>query len=290
MELKRYTIDGTIDLVKIAIKRLRTYEGIALSMSPQGYYVAYSGGKDSDCIRILCELANVKHELWHNHTTVDAPETVRYVRNIPNINISYPNISMWRLIVRKGMPPTQIVRYCCRDLKERNGDGRFVVTGVRKSESVNRAAREPVEIKGKTKKSKKMFVHDNDETKTSLYNCMAKSTLILNPIIEWDDNDVWDFLRYCGCKSNPLYQCGYKRIGCVGCPMATVKRRHIDFENNPKYKDMYIRAFDKMLKHGVESGKQYHDWADGNQVFDWWISKKAIPKEIEGQLNFDDYD
>ena len=55
--------------VEKAIMRLKAFE------PPDGYYVAYSGGKDSDVIRILAQLAGVKHELVHNLTTVDAPET-----------------------------------------------------------------------------------------------------------------------------------------------------------------------------------------------------------------------
>lgn len=40
-------------------------------------YLCYSGGKDSDCVRILAELAGVNYDLVHNLTTVDAPETVQ---------------------------------------------------------------------------------------------------------------------------------------------------------------------------------------------------------------------
>ena len=102
------------------------------------YHLCYSGGKDSDCIRILAQLAGVRHEIHHNLTTVDAPETVQYVKSIPNVMIDYPKISMWRLIVKKMMPPTRIVRYCCSEMKERGGQGRLKITGVRWAESNNR--------------------------------------------------------------------------------------------------------------------------------------------------------
>lgn len=84
------------------------------------YHLCYSGGKDSDCIRILAQLAGVRHEIHHNLTTVDAPETVQYIKSIPNVMIDYPKISMWMLIVKKMMPPTRVVRYCCLD-----GSNRF---------------------------------------------------------------------------------------------------------------------------------------------------------------------
>jgi len=284
VELERYTLDGTVDLVKVAVEQLRTYESSALQMHPGGYYVAYSGGKDSDVIRILCQLAGVKHELWHNHTTVDAPETVRYVRTIvPKERISRPDMSMWRLIASKTMPPTRIFRYCCEELKERNGGHRFIVTGVRKSESNTRANREMLEVKTKNHKKRKIFTDDNDENKRIIYHCMQKSALIMNPIIEWHENDVWDFLRYYGCESNPLYKCGCKRIGCIGCPMQTVKQRLEEFKKYPKYKELYIRAFDKMLKN---PDKKF-DWQSGEEVFDWWTSEKAETID-ENQLTFFD--
>ena len=74
-----------------AIQYLRSFEP-----EDEPYYLCYSGGKDSDVIRILASLAGVKHEIHHNLTTVDAPETVRYIK------------SMWQLIVKKLMPPTAL--------------------------------------------------------------------------------------------------------------------------------------------------------------------------------------
>lgn len=109
--------------VNVAVERIRMFDPLATGLMDEPYYVAYSGGKDSDALRILYELAGVKYDLWHNHTTVDAPETVRYVRTIPNINISYPAESMWQLIVNRRTPPTRMMRYCCEVLKERGGRG-----------------------------------------------------------------------------------------------------------------------------------------------------------------------
>lgn len=124
----------TLEKEKRAIKYLQSFEP-----KDEPYYLCYSGGKDSDCIRILAELAGVKHECKHNLTTVDAPETVRYVRDtIGKENIEHPELSMWQLIVKKKIPPTRIARYCCEELKERGGKGRVKITGVRWEESKNR--------------------------------------------------------------------------------------------------------------------------------------------------------
>ena len=119
---------------KQAIKYLQSFEP-----HDEPYYLCYSGGKDSDAIRILASLAGVKHDIENNHTTVDAPETVRYIRSIPNVHINYPEKSMWDLIVQKKIPPTRLVRYCCEELKEHGGAGRVKITGVRWEESAKRA-------------------------------------------------------------------------------------------------------------------------------------------------------
>ena len=97
-----------------AIQYLRSFQP-----ESEPYYLCYSGGKDSDCIRILAELAGVKHECKHNLTTVDAPETVHYVWDtIGKENVEYPEFTMWQLIVKKKIPPTRLARYCCEKLAE----------------------------------------------------------------------------------------------------------------------------------------------------------------------------
>lgn len=285
MALIENTLEGRVNRVDIAIKRIQSFDPLALGIMDQPYYVAYSGGKDSDAIRILCELAGVKHELWHNHTTVDAPETVRYVRSIPGIRIDYPEQSMWRLIESKGIPPIRIKRYCCEVLKERGGEGRFTITGVRWAESAGRKKkRGSVEIQGKTN-PKLILNADNDESRQLIETCRMKGKRIINPIIDWSDADVWELLNHYGCKSNPLYQCGYHRVGCVGCPMSA--KQIEELERYPKYKLNYIKAFDRMLVRRWEKGRPCNNWKTGEDVYRWWISGKALPKEIEGQMTLE---
>ena len=106
---------------------------------------------------------------------------------------------------------------------------------------------------------------------------------MLNPIIDWSDDDVWEFLEYHGCKSNPLYQCGYARVGCVGCPMSS--NQATEFARYPKYAQNYIRAFDRMIVKRQEDGLETV-WQTGQEVFDWWTNKHP-PKEIEGQIKME---
>jgi phosphoadenosine phosphosulfate reductase len=125
----------TVDKVKIAIERLKCFE------PPEGYYLAFSGGKDSVVIKRLAEMAGVKFDAHYNATTVDPPELVRFIReHHPDVEIVKPDIPMRKLIVQKTMPPSRLVRYCCEHYKEKHGAERITVTGTRWAESPNRKA------------------------------------------------------------------------------------------------------------------------------------------------------
>lgn len=271
---------------KRAIEYLKAFEP-----EEEPYYLCYSGGKDSDTIKILAKLANVKHESVHNLTTADAPETVNYVKQQKDVKIDYPEITMWKLIEKKGFPPTRFARYCCEVLKERGGKGRLKITGVRKYESVTRNANGGiVKIIGSPKTTEKRAIelsvdykinpkggivlnHDNDINRRFVERCYRTTSTMINPIIDWDDDDVWEFLKYYGCSSNPLYQCGFKRIGCIGCPVAA-KARYKEFARYPKYKLNYIKAFDRMLLERERRGLNSKvGWTNGISVFKWWMEE-----------------
>lgn len=265
------------------------------------YYLAYSGGKDSDVIYTLAKLAGVKFKAVHNLTTVDAPETVYHVRSKGDVRIDKPDRTMWQLIVDIGIPPTRIMRYCCSELKERSGFGFKVVTGVRKAESTKRASLGgAVKIIGKPKSNAQkadelgaeyekptpnslILNNDNDKSRELVEHCYKQSKVLVNPIIDWTDADVWEFLRHYNISTNPLYECGFKRIGCIGCPMAD-KHRYFQFARYPKYKAMYIKTFDKMLKARKERGMKELSikTTSGEEVFAWWMGEDI------NQMSFDD--
>jgi phosphoadenosine phosphosulfate reductase len=281
-----------VELERKAIERLKAFE------PEDGYYLCYSGGKDSDVIKILAHLAGVNFEAVHNLTTVDAPETVNYIRSQSDVRIDYPELSMWRLIEKKGMPPTRLIRYCCSELKERGGKGKVKITGVRWDESNNRKENGGlVKIIGKpktmqrfadennvnyglTKQNGLILNYDDDASRRMVEHCYRTTSTMVNPVIDWKDADVWQFLRHYDCRSNPLYECGFNRIGCIGCIMAR-KHRKVEFELYPKYKENYIRAFDRMLIARKNAGKPTQ-WQSGKEVFSWWM------QEDPNQITFDD--
>lgn len=94
------------------------------------------------------------------------------------------------------------------------------------------------------------------------------------------DEDVWEFIKTYNIPYCDLYDKGYKRLGCIGCPMNTTAEAEL--ERYPKYKQNYIRAFDRMLEMFEEKPE---NWTDGKAVMDWWLGKKTKPKELEGQIN-----
>lgn len=289
-----------VELEKMAIERLKAFE------PDDGYYLAYSGGKDSDCIKILAYLAGVKFEAVHNLTTVDAPETVYYIKNQSDVRIDCPELSMWQLIVKKGIPPTRLMRYCCSQLKERGGQGKVTITGVRWAESMKRKESAGlVKIIGKPKLTQKeaeekqldyrvnkmgglILNDDNDENRRFVEHCFRTRKTLVNPIVDWSDSDVWDFLKHYGCSGNPLYQCGYKRIGCIGCPMAGKNYRYEHFNRYPKYKTLYINTFDRMLKAREERGLANRvGWQTGEDVFKWWLGDNPLQLSFEDVLSID---
>lgn len=227
----------------------------------------------------------------HNHTTADAPETVYFVRSEFNrleeqgikCNIIYPTykdkrVSMWSLIPQKLIPPTRVARYCCKVFKEGNGAGRFIVTGVRWAESRNRENNRGIYEAGRG------FIlnNDNDEKRRMFETCTVKSARVCNPIVDWTDRDVFDYIQYQKIPINPLYKEGFMRVGCVGCPMAGEKRK-IEFARWPKYKTLYISAFDRMLSERKHRGLKT-EWENAQEVYNWWMNNGVLP----GQMKFED--
>lgn len=289
------------DLEHIAIERLKTASEMSLHHYEKPLVICISGGKDSSVITELAIRAGIPAEFMHSHTTADAPETVRFVRSEfkrleelgYQCTLNMPiykgkRTTMWSLIPQKLMPPTRIVRYCCSVLKEGGGSGRFIATGVRWAESVSRKNNRGVfERLGSSKKNNLILNNDNDEKRMLFENCRLKAKRVVNPIIDWQDYDVYGFLEDAKCQLNPLYAEGQCRVGCVGCPMAGKKVREAQFQRWPKYKNLYLLAFDNMLKERQRRGKMEGSWRMGTtaqDVFNWWMEYDILP----GQMEMDD--
>lgn len=284
--LIEYRLDEKIDKVQQSIDRIRFAYETSASRDLGPLYVCFSGGKDSTVIAELAKRAGIPYELHYNITGIDPPEVVYFMRKYyPELQWHMYKKSMWQLIVEKKMPPTRIIRYCCKELKEKGGKDRISVTGVRWEESVRRKnTRAAFETK-ETKKESRILFNDNDEGRRMIETCMIKSKIICNPIVDWEDSDIWEFIKgeklpYCS-----LYDEGETRIGCIGCPMQGSDGQKRDFERYPKFKALYIKAFDRMLKNMDKA-----EWKSGEEVFEWWTSKKPKNIVLPGQIDFADYE
>lgn len=280
------------DKVDIAVKRLREAAEMSQALYDKPLLVTYSGGKDSDTVLRLAQIAKIPFEVQHSHTTADAPETVYHVRDkfreleLAGIKceIDYhtqpdgTRTTMWNLIPRKLIPPTRLVRYCCAELKEGGGKDRMITTGVRWDESTARKSRGALEIISKRREKSIFLNNDNDEDRRLFETCTMKGKRVSNPIIDWETNDVMDFLTGEKVKLCSLYSEGWKRVGCIGCPMAG-KHRYAEFARYPTYKKAYIRAFDKMMEmrrlRGMPRGVEMDE--TGVDVFHWWMEDGILP-------------
>ena len=299
--------------VKASIERLKGF------VPEEGYYLAFSGGKDSVVCKALLEMSGVKFDATYRVTSVDPPELVRFIREKhPDVKMDIPHyadgspITMWNLIQRKLMPPTRIARYCCEYLKESGGDGRKTVTGVRWEESTNRAKNAGLVVLPEKKYAKDfadnpdfiktnrggvVLVNDNEDSRRMVESCYKRQKVMINPIIDWTDKDVWNFIHaenipYCG-----LYDEGQKRIGCIGCPMASTKEREREFARWPKYLKSYLCALQRMLDERRKRHEKNHKFQIWNrafdpenptvrEVFEWWMEYSILP----GQMTFDDFE
>lgn len=282
-----------MDLEQTAIERLKMASEMSLRLYKQPLVITYSGGKDSDVLLHLAGAAGIPYEALHSLTTADAPETVWHVRDtfrrleLAGVKCTIDthrtpdggNVTMWNLIPRKLMPPTRLVRYCCAALKETSGRGRWIATGIRWAESQKRKSRGVMEALHRDKAKKLTLMNDNDESRMLIENCQLKGTRVVNPIVDWQDDDIWGYCAAENIQMNPLYACGEDRVGCIGCPLAKKAARRREFARYPKYRDAYIRAFDRMLAERQTRGLSC-DWQTGEDVLHWSMEDGVLPGQI----------
>lgn len=255
------TLLGEINREEIAIRRIKEFENNTGGKN----IIAFSGGKDSIVLKHLCERAKLNAEAIYSPPSVDPPELIRYIRKYHKDVIWQPylkdkkdkEITMWTLIPQKLMPPTRMVRYCCDVMKERTGEeGDTVFTGVRWAES--------------SKRSKQSMVG------------FWKKKVMVKPIIDWSDEDVWEYIAKYNLPYCELYDQGWKRLGCIGCPLSSNQK--IELDKYPAYKNNYIIAFERMLEERKRKGK-ISKWETGVEVMAWWLGENQKQKIIDGQCS-----
>lgn len=246
-----------------SLQLLKDFEADALEYSDSGYFLCFSGGKDSVVIKDLTVKSGVKFTSNYSVTTIDPPELTRFIKHFhPDTVWHRPEIPMLKMVVKRGLP-TRRLRWCCEAYKEQGGKKQVKVMGVRAAESPRRARQwEHVTAwKGK------------------------KNGWVLSPILTWTNKDVWDYIRINNVPYCSLYDEGQKRIGCVGCPMTKIEYQ---FKRWPHFEKLWRKAarrrWDYRLSQGGDMPRHHRQFKNADEWFDWWMSNKSMPKENDCQM------
>ncbi|WP_305153878.1 phosphoadenosine phosphosulfate reductase family protein [uncultured Clostridium sp.] len=254
------TLLGEIDKEKQAIERILYFKN---KIKEHKNIVAFSGGKDSIVLKDLVKRSGIEAEYIYSPPSVDPPELINYIKKYhPDVKWQKyirdregKEITMWTLIPKKMIPPSRITRYCCDFMKERTGEeGDTVYLGVRWSESLKRK-------------------------KLSMVGFWKKK-IVVRPLIDWSNEDIWEYIKKYNLPYCNLYDKGFKRLGCIGCPLSSNQKRELELY--PAYKENYIRAFNKMIAERKRRGKRC-EWKNGEEVLNWWVGDNYKKKELEGQ-------
>lgn len=250
-----------------SISLIQRGERLALLMQPDvGYQVAFSGGKDSQVVLELTRMSGVKYKAVYNVTTVDAPENVYFIRKeYPEVEFHFPIRNFFQLVEKNGMP-TRLARYCCRILKETKAAGYTVIDGIRHQESRKRSTYKEV-----SKLHRGLYTNNTlSNMESSHFQCVdGKDKIMLHPILNWSEADVWNFIRKKGLSVNPCYA-DVDRIGCMFCPFGRKKQLRFYRERYPRYYDRLLRH---IQKHIDIYGSQFSKAED---YYRWWESKMSV--------------
>ena len=281
--------------MEYSICLLQKAERLALAYDSRGgYYLAFSGGKDSQALYHIAELAGVQFEGHMNLTSVDPPEVIRFVKkHYPEVELIKPKDSIYNIAVRKQLLPTKTIRWCCEEYKEHAGAGKVTLIGIRRQESSRRKKRNEVEIDSrkfsgtlegldkyreeKQSKKKNKGTNITNATEERTLGCISgKESLLISPLLHWTERDVWIFLnnvmRVPHCE---LYDQGFHRIGCIGCPMSNFKQKVLENQRWPHVKRNWIKAIINIRTGGVF----LKILTDGNPLVRYW---NQIQTAIQG--------
>lgn len=268
--------------IEHSLELIRKAAIIAEDMTPEeGLWIAYSGGKDSECVLALVKQAEVKFTAYYNVTGIDAPDSIRFIReNHPEVNFIHPKRNYIQLVEFAGLPTMQR-RFCCDKIKENTGAGHVVVTGVRAQESKKRQQLSEVKLYSRRRPNRNRDNTKNiDEVIESQHQCIqGKDRLMVHPIFQWSETDVWQYIAMNNLPINPMYS-KVGRVGCMYCPFAQTKQIEMYEKLYPIYRKRLLVAIKRNL---TKSNKVM--FKDEEECFDWWKSKMSVKQYFEKKRN-----
>lgn len=261
-----------------SVKLMQKAERIALLYDNiDGYYLAFSGGKDSQALYHVAQIAGVRFKAHMSLTSVDPPQVIRFVKkHYPDVVLHKPKMSMFDKAVEIGILPTMRVRWCCAEYKESAGAGKVTLIGVRAAESARRAKRHEVEVSShkfsgdldefeawskteiekKTARMKRKINEDEFSVKSdNEVHCInGKDSILISPIFKWTEADIWYFLnKIVNVPHCELYDMGFSRVGCILCPMANKRQNEKNIKMFPHIKRGWIRAIKAIRSKGFKA-------------------------------------
>lgn len=310
--MRRIKPSGFDERLAHSIELLHKAERLSLMYDAEdGFFLAFSGGKDSQALYHVAKMAGVKFRAHINWTSVDPPQVVRFVRkHYPDVVGHAPSQSIFDLAVDKGILPSMRIRWCCAELKESAGAGKVTLIGIRAQESARRAKRNEVEvtnkqfsgsidqfaewqekvIKAKENKLIKKMQREGKKVNEDYFSvnqqdqvrCInGKDSILVSPIFEWSEADVWYFLdevvKVPHCE---LYDMGYRRIGCIMCPMSSYKQKIREERDFPHVKRGWIKAIKAIRRGGY---CQTHISWNRKANTGIWAVGLPIPTNVRGR-------
>lgn len=277
--------------MEYSVALLRKAEKLALRYDPtDGFFLAFSGGKDSQCLYHITKIAGVKFKAHMSLTSIDPPEVVRFVKHqYPDVVRHAPKESIYTSAARHKSLPSRTVRWCCAEFKETAGAGKVTLIGIRATESYKRSLR--TEVSTRTRKfsgdygqfeqwQAKINEDEFSADKENEVRCISgKDSLLVAPILQWTDGDVWTFLKSMGIPHCKLYDEGFRRIGCILCPMSQAKQKRREIKLYPHVKRNWIKTIEKIKasKQGTLyslPAEDIFEWWTSGELYDVWYSKK----------------
>lgn len=260
--------------IRYSVDLIRKSEKMALRLDPEnGFYNTFSGGKDSQCLYHLVKLSDVKHKTHMNLTSVDPPEVIRFVkRQYPDVELIKPRMSIYDMAKKKHILPTRTLRWCCAEYKETSGAGKVTLIGILREESARRAKRGEISSNIKGKRREETFDQWSEHEEKMVTCVGGRDKILVSPIIHWTERDVWEFLNANHIPHCELYDQGYTRIGCICCPMSSLRQKRKEIERWPHIRRNWLKAIQWL----IENGYITHNFSDAETGFRWWISGKSF--------------
>ena len=262
--------------IEYSVGLIRKSENLALRLDPEnGFYLAVSGGKDSQVLYYITKLAGVRFKAHMNLTSIDPPEVIRFVKQeYPDVELIKPKMSIYEMAKKKCMLPTKIMRWCCAEFKETSGAGKVTLIGIRREESVRRAKRGEISTNIKGKRTEETFDQWSEHEEQMVTCVGGKDKILVSSIIYWTKRDVWEFLNSNNIPHCELYDQGYTRIGCICCPMSQLRQKRKEIERWPHVKRNWLKTIQWLIDNGYVN----YNFNDAETGFRWWISGKNYKK------------